>query len=149
MVQVRAAAAPTGLDTPRGQGDRVVEVLPRQLGVRRGAPGEVPHLLDLALAGGGDLGHELLDQDVERGDRRLEQVEPALTYGGQQCGALDELVPRGRVQPAGRRAVAVVVGPADALEEGADGAGRSDLAHQLDRPDVDAQLERGGRDERP
>ena len=149
VVQVRAAAPPTGLDTPRRQGDRVVEVLPRQVGVRCSAPGEVPHRLDLALTGGGDLGHQLLDKDVERGDRRLEQVEPALTHGGQQGRALDELVPRGRVQPAGRRAVAVVVGPADALEKGADGPGRSDLADQLDRPDIDTQLERGGRDESP
>ena len=38
----------------------------------------------------------------------------------------------------------MVIGPTDPLEEGADGPGRADLADQLDRTDVDAQLERGG-----
>ena len=95
--------------------------------------------LDVALVGGGHLGHELLGQHVERGHRRLEQVEPALAHGGQQGGALDQLVAGRRVEAAGRRAVAVVVGPADPLEEGADGAGRADLADQLDRADVDAR----------
>ena len=42
----------------------------------------------------------------------------------------------------------MVVGPPDALEEGADGAGRADLAHQLDGADVDAQLEGRRGDER-
>ncbi len=106
-------------------------------------PGHGPHRLDVALLGRGDLGHQLLGQDVERGDRWLQQVEPALPHGGEEGRALHELVARGRVQPARRRAVAVVVGPADPLQEGADGPGRADLAHQFDRADVDAQLERG------
>ena len=38
----------------------------------------------------------------------------------------------------------MVVGPAHPLEEGGDAVGRADLAHQLDRPDVDAELQRGG-----
>ncbi len=38
---------------------------------------------------------------------------------------------------------------ADALHAGRDRPGGSDLAHQIDRPDVDAELERGRRDERP
>jgi hypothetical protein len=40
-----------------------------------------------------------------------------------------------------------VVGPADPLEEGGDAARGPDLAHQLDGPDVDAQLERGRGDQ--
>ena len=52
---------------------------------------------------------------------------------GQQRRALDQLVPGQRVQPAGRRALQLVVGPTDPLQERADGPGRADLADQLDR----------------
>ena len=147
-VQVRAAPPAAGLDTPAGQRHHVVEVLARQLRVRGRVAGHLPHRLDVALVGGGHLGDQLLGQDVERRDRGFEQVQPALPDGGEECRALDELVTRRRVEPPGRRAVAMVVGPADPLEEGADGAGRSDLAHQFDRADVNAQLERRGGDQR-
>ena len=65
-------------------------------------------------------------------------------HPGQQGRALDQLVAGQRVEAAGRRALELVVGPPHPLEEGADGPRRADLAHQLHRADVDAQLERGG-----
>ena len=68
---------------------------------------------------------------------------------GQQRGALDQLVAGQRVEAAGRRSLELVVGPSHPLEEGADGPGRPDLADQLDRTDVDSQLERGGGHQRP
>ena len=89
----------------------------------------------------------MLGEDVERRHNRLEQVESALPYGSEKGRALHELIARGRVQPAGGSPVTVVVGPADALEERADGTWRTDLAHELDGADVDPQLERGGRNE--
>ena len=48
-----------------------------------------------------------------------------------------------------RRAPAGVVRAADPLQEGGDAAGRADLADQLDRADVDAQLERRRGHQRP
>ena len=66
-----------------------------------------------------------------------------------QRRALDQLVPGRGVEPPRRDAAAGVVGPADPLQEGGEAARRADLADQLDRPDVDAELERGGRDQRP
>ena len=48
----------------------------------------------------------------------------------------------GSLSAARRRAVAVVIGPADPLQEGADGPGRTDLADQLDRAHVDTELQR-------
>ena len=78
----------------------------------------------------------------------MEGVEAAPLDRGQQRGALDQLVAGGRVHDPPRDAGAVVVGPAHALEEGGDAVGRADLAHQLDRPDVDAELQRGGGDQR-
>ena len=44
----------------------------------------------------------------------------------------------------GRRPGAGVVGPADPLQEGGEAARRADLADQLHRPHVDAELQRGG-----
>ena len=78
----------------------------------------------------------------------LDGVEAAGAHRGEQRGALDELVARQRVEAALGRAGAGVVGAADALEEGGDAARRADLAHQLDRADVDAELERRGGDQR-
>ena len=142
VVQVGAAATPTGLDAPAHQGHDVVEVGAVQLGVGRGTARHLPQRVDVALVGRCHLGHELLGQHVERGHRRLEQVEAALAHRGQQGGALDQLVARRRVEAPGRRAVPVVVGPADPLQERADGTRGADLADQLDGPDVDAELER-------
>ena len=141
-VQVRAAAPAPGLDPPARQRHDVVEVTAGQLCIGGCMPGHGPHRLDVALVGGGHLRHQLLGQDVERGDRWLEQIQPALAHGGEQRGALDELVPRRRVETARRSSVAVVVRPAHALEEGADGAWRPDLADELDRSDVDPEFER-------
>ena len=71
-------------------------------------------------------------------------VEPPGAHRGQQRGALHQLVAGHRVEDPLGRAAARVVGAPDPLEEGGDGARRADLAHELDRADVDAELERGG-----
>jgi hypothetical protein len=41
-----------------------------------------------------------------------------------------------------------VTGASDALQEGGDGAGRGDLAYEINLTDVDAELERCGGDQR-
>ena len=148
VVQVSPPPPAARLDAPAHQRDHVVEVLAGQLGVRRGPPGHRPERFDLTLVGGGHLGHQLLGQHVEGRHRRFEQVEPPLAHRRQEGGAFDELVPRRRVETAGRRAVPVVVRPAHALEERADGARRADLAHQFDRTDVDPEFERRRRHQR-
>ena len=100
-------------------------------------------------AGRRHLGHDLLGQDVERRHRRGHRVEPSLHHGRQQRRALDQLVAGEREQAALGHAPQAVVGPAHPLEERGDAARRADLAHQLDRADVDAQLERRRGHERP
>ena len=96
-----------------------------------------------------DLGDDLLGDDVEGEVGELDGVEPTGAHRGEQRGALDQLVARQRVEPTLGRAGAAVVRAADALEERGDAAWRADLAHELDRADVDAELERRGGDERP
>ena len=69
-------------------------------------------------------------------------------HRGEQRRALDERVAGQREEAALRRADPGVVRAADPLQERGDAAGRADLADELDRPDVDAELERRGGDER-
>ena len=66
----------------------------------------------------------------------------------EQRRALDQVVARQREQPALRRAVDRVARAPDALQEARDRARRAELADQIDVADVDAELERGGRDQR-
>ena len=69
-------------------------------------------------------------------------VEASGAHRGEQRRALHQLVARHGVEdPLGRAAPGVVRAP-HPLEEGGDGAWRSHLAHELHRPDVDAELER-------
>ena len=74
---------------------------------------------------------------------RQDCVEAALAHGGQKRRALDQLVAGGREQDALGDPVAGVVGAAHPLQEGGDGPRGAHLAGQLDRADVDAELERG------
>ena len=142
-VQVVGATAAAGAD-PLGQqvGD-VLEVLGGQVAERRRPPGQAEQLA-FGPGFGGRLGHHLLRQDVQRPFRDHDGVQPPLPRAAQQSGAFDQLVPGGRVQPPGRRPGAGVVGPADPLQEGGEAPRRADLADQLHRPHVDAELQRGG-----
>ena len=92
---------------------------------------------------GRHLGHDLLGRDVEGQSGGLDGVEAAARTASQQGRALDQLVTGQGEQAALGRAGPAVVGTPDALEEGGDAAGRADLADQLDRADVDAELQRG------
>ena len=115
--------------------------------VRRGAPDEREEVVGAPLLRA-DLGDDLLCGDVERQLGQLDGVETTAVHRGQQRGALDELVARERVQPTLRGAGATVVGATDALQERGDAARRPDLADELDRADVDAELQRRGGDQR-
>ena len=91
---------------------------------------------------GGDLGDNLLGEDVEGGDRRTSGVELTPPDRREERRALDELVSGHGVEPPGRRAADVVLGASDPLQPGGDGTRRPELADKLYRPDIDAELER-------
>src|SRR5262249_40399565 len=63
-------------------------------------------------------------------------------------GALDEVVARGREQPAFWRAVDRMPGAPYPLQEGGNRVRRTKLADEVDLADVDAELERRGCDQR-
>ena len=75
-------------------------------------------------------------------------VELAAAHAVEQRRAFDQLVARQRKQPPLRRAADRMAGAADALQEARDRARRAELADEIDVADVDAELERGGRDQR-
>ena len=66
----------------------------------------------------------------------------------EQRRAFDQFVARQREQPALGRAVDRVAGAADALQKRRDRARRAELADEIDLADIDAEFERGGRDQR-
>ena len=76
--------------------------------------------------------------------RHVQRIELAAPHRVEYRGALDQLVPRERKQPPLRGAVHRVAGTPGPLQEGRDGARGAELADQIDVPDVDPELQRGG-----
>ena len=135
------------LPDARGQHlNDLVEGLPRQLAVRVRATHECVKVV-LTPVATGTLRDDLLREHVERRDRLLRAVEVPFAHGADERCALDQLVARGREEPAARPYTERVARASDALHEGGDAPRRADLADEIDRADVDPQLQRGGRDE--
>src|ERR1700716_223453 len=143
-MQVGHAPAASGLDADRHDVEHLLELLPREPPVRPRSPDELEQLIFVysVIASGRGLGDDLLGEDVQRLHGRVQGVEAPPFDRGEQRGALDELVAGGRVYDPAGNAGAVVVGPAHALQERGDAVWGADLAYQLDRPDIDAELER-------
>ena len=97
---------------------------------------------------GGHRGDDLLGEDVERRLGHPDAVELLLADRADDRGRLEQLLALGDDDPALRDPREPVARPPDALERGRDVAGRLELDDQVERPDVDAELERGGRHER-
>ena len=146
-VQVCPTPAPSGDDALADELDDSLEVIGTERAVGGCPAGERQQLLfSTALGiGGGALRHQLLGKDVQRRDRRHDRVETSGADRGEQRRALHQLVARERVEPAHRNASDMVLGPTDTLEKGGDAPGRSELAHELHRADVYAELQRSRR----
>ena len=89
---------------------------------------------------------------AERGGRLqrigLSATQRPLEVVARLLSGVDHTAPPTAVIDCGHaRDLDVVVGPAHPLEEGADGPGGADLADELDRSHVDAELEGGGGDQ--
>ena len=114
-----------------------------------GAANEREQIVFLPVLGGGH-GDDLLRQHVERRRRDQQAIELALRDRAHQRRAFDQLVARGREDPALRlgRVLDLMSRPADALQRDGDRSRRADLADEIDGADVDAELERRGGDDR-
>ena len=93
-------------------------------------------------------GDDLLRENIERFLRYLKAVQLTPAHTTQRGHALDQLVATQRKQPALRHTAALVLRPADALKQRGNRTGRSELAHQVHRANVNAQFQRGGGDQR-
>ena len=142
----RAAPAAPGREALGEHAHDGVELRARKRAVRPGLPDEIEQaILGPLLAGG--LGDQLLRQHVERRVERHQGIELAPSDGPDERRALDQIVAGLGEQPALWRADHRVAGAADALQQRRDAPRRSELADQVDVPDVDAELERRRRDD--
>ena len=120
----------------------LVEHAARQVAVRVRAPHQVeqPVLFPVARRRRGD---DLLRQHVARPRHHCPLVKQAPPDGADECGAFDQLVARRRKEAPFRneRPIHLVAGTPDPLQRDRDRAGRTDVADQIDRADVDAELE--------
>ena len=123
-----------------------VEVGAREPRVRPGAADEREQRVLVPFAARG-LGDDLLREDVERRRHDAQRIELAAADRIEQRRALDQLVARLREEARLGNAADGVARAAGALQEGRDRARRAELADQVDVADVEAELERRGRDQ--
>ena len=112
----------------------------RQAPIRVRTLDEIEHLV-FPVFSRRTLRYDLLAQHVQRPFRDGQRVERSVLECAYQRHALDQFVPRQRKQPPLWRASNGMPRSADSLEQHANRARGADLAHQVDRADVDAQLE--------
>ena len=90
----------------------------------------------------GNLGDQLLRQDVERRGWNRYPVQLTELHGVEQGGALRKVVASQREQAALWCGGTRMAGSPNALQEGRDRARRPELADEIDFADVDPQLQR-------
>ena len=117
-----------------------------QVAVRPRAAQQVEQGAGLPLAAG-HFAHDVLGQHVQRLLDRGRAVQLATADRVHQRGALDQVVAAERKQAALGRRLDAVAGAAHALQEGGHRARRTELADEVHVADVDAEFERGGRDQ--
>ena len=94
------------------------------------------------------MSDDLLGEDVERVAQVAGRLDLAVDHAARDDRRFEQVASvLGEDRPA-RRLSHLVAGSADALQPSADSAGRLDLDHEVDRTHVDAQLQRGCRDDR-
>ena len=148
LVAMDQAAAPSAprRETLGEHPHHRVEVRARQVAVRPRAPR--PSRTGRLPATRGSPPRRRSAARARRAARRtrISAIELAPPDRRQQRRAFDQVVARLGKQAALRRAMDGVAGAADALQQRGDAPRRSDLAHQIDVADVDAELERRRRD---
>ncbi len=121
----------------------------RQLGEGRGPADAIEEraLVEARLALAGRDGHDLLGEDVQRIAGICGLLDLRAPHAGRRRGARDEVLLVLGQEHAARHAADAVARAADALQARGDARRRLDLDDEVDRAHVDAQLERGRRDD--
>ncbi len=99
------------------------------------------------VAGGGRDGDRLLGEHVERHARHHRRFDQPLAHAARHDGALQQIGAELGEDPPPRHLADAVTGATDALQPAGHRLGRLDLHDEVDRPHVDAELERRGGDQ--
>jgi len=130
--------------SPAQHVDHRIESCPRQFPIRIGPPDQIEQLIGSPRRTQTDR-YQLLRQDIQRIAQPRERLDECLLHALHDGGAFQQIAARGRKEdPAAGRSDAVAR-PADALQGTRHRPGSLRLDHQVDRPHVDAQFQRGGR----
>ena len=124
----------------------VLELRARELRERIRAPRELVELVHRDLLVGADR-DDLLGEHVERVARDARLLDLPRAHGARDDGRLEEVGPELREDPPLRDRVQIVPRAPDALQPARDRLRALDLDHEVDGAHVDAELERGRRDE--
>ena len=127
--------------------ENAVERGAAQLGEGRGAAERREEIVHAPLVHAGHR-DDVLRGDVERVARIAGRFDRAVVHRLGDGRAGDEIAPELRKDHALADRIDLMAGPSDPLQAAGDGRRRLDLDHEIDRAHVDAELERGGGDER-
>ena len=145
-VEVGSEASSLGADSFAEHDEDFVERIAGEVAVVAGTADEGEEFVLVPFVGGA-TGDDLLGENVERTVGEDKGIEVRLADGADDGGALDEFVAGGGEEAAFGDSSTPVSCSAYSLQGDGDGAGRSDLADEIDVADVDAEFERGGGDE--
>ncbi len=145
-IEIGPVASTLGADAFAEHDENFVEGLAGEVAVVAGAADEGEEFVFVPFVGGAG-GDDLLGEDVERAVGEDEVIEIGLADGADDGGALDEFVASGGEEASLGDSSTPVPRTSDALQCDGDGAGRADLADEIDVADVDAEFEGSGGDE--
>src|ERR1035437_263377 len=144
--QVRSVAASAGLDAFAEQLHYLVEEIAREIAVGISAAQNIVERSFVPWLGS-HTGDDLLHQHVDGLRRNLKLIKFAGAHLADQRGLFEEVVAGGREEPAFGDRSAPVACASNALHGYCDGACAGNLAHEVDIPDINSQLERSGGDQ--
>ena len=145
-MEVRAVASATSGDAFGEHFDDRVKLRAFEIAVGIGAADARVEIVFLPILGGTHRDN-LLGENVLRRVGNFDAIEIALSDGANERGAFEEFIASGREDAAFRNRAMPVAGASDALEGGGDGPRGADLADEVNRADIDSELERRGSDE--
>jgi hypothetical protein len=143
VVDERAAPATAGAEALGQHRDQSCEILPGERAIGPSAPDERIELVLGPLARG-HFGHDLLRQHVERLLENRQPIELAARGAVEKGGAFHQIVAGEREQAPFWRAGDGMSRTPYPLQQARDRARRTELAHEIDLADIDAELERSG-----
>src|SRR5439155_25489391 len=141
VMDQRCAPAPFGAKTLRQHAQNAVEFLAREVAIRISPAQQLKKLLLVPIFTGG-AGDNLLSEQIERLLRYVQTIQLATADAAQRSHALHQFVTAKWEEPSFRQPTPPVLSAAHTLEHGGNRASRTKLANQINRTDVDAQLQR-------